>query len=50
MIGKVSTNILLYSDVVAGMDASRIGKSLSEAQREGEADYYPFSKGFMRLE
>lgn len=50
MIGKVSTNILLYSDVIAGMNASQMEESLYEAQWEGEADYHPFSKGFMLLE
>ena len=40
----------LCSDVIAGMDASQMEESLSEAQWEGEADYHPFSKGMVDLE
>ena len=44
MIGKVSTNVLLYSDGIAGMDTSQMEESLSETQWEGEADYHPFRR------
>jgi hypothetical protein len=44
MITKVSTNILLHSDVIVGMDASQMEESLSEAQWEGEVDHHPFRK------
>jgi hypothetical protein len=32
------------------MDASQMEESLSEAQWESEAEYHPFSKGFIDLE
>jgi hypothetical protein len=48
--GKCRLIFLFYSDVIAGMDASQMEESLSERQWEGEADYHPASKGFMRLD